>query len=373
MSEAAVKSRQFEAAKLYERGVAAARSGQRRLAAGLLSRAVQYDPRHEQAWLWLSGVLDDPNQIAFCLRSALTINPNNQRAHKGLAWLEQRTLVQAPAPPPGLVIPTRSLAPVAADEAAEAAEAPPEPWWRRVLPAITETTPEPAPHTHESWWVHWRRSSREMGRARLLMWLVPILLLVLTLGLNWALRDAVVRNAEIARALAAPPVALEPGSEPTVVLPTPTPEPILQRTVAEAEDAQVLAYLATMTPLREQLSAAVETYRGATSQPGNSSVAHAAAARKLRTQVEGGYNALVLITPPPSLAEAHARYLAGLKEELAALDDILEFYGSFSVQLANRATLRMDDAGKQLARARTMYAQRQNEAHARAVPPHAAR
>src|SRR5919197_6482084 len=99
MTESAIKSNQREAARLFERGVAAARGGQRRVAAGLLARTVQLDPRHEMGWLWLSGVLDEPNEIAFCLRSVLAVNPHNARARDGLAWLEQRALIPAqPAP-----------------------------------------------------------------------------------------------------------------------------------------------------------------------------------------------------------------------------------------------------------------------------------
>ena len=75
MTETAIKSNEREAAQLYRRGVAAARGGQRRVAAGLLSRAVQLNPRHELGWLWLSGVLDAPDEIAFCLRSALAYVP----------------------------------------------------------------------------------------------------------------------------------------------------------------------------------------------------------------------------------------------------------------------------------------------------------
>ena len=47
MTESAIKSNQREAARLFERGVAAASSGQRRVAAVLLARVVQLDPRHE--------------------------------------------------------------------------------------------------------------------------------------------------------------------------------------------------------------------------------------------------------------------------------------------------------------------------------------
>src|SRR5258705_8993775 len=100
MSESAIKSNQREAARLFERGVAAASSGQRRVAAVLLARVVQIDPRHEMGWLLLSGVLEGPNEIAFCLRSVLTVNPHNDRALQGLIWLEERgMIVPQPAQP----------------------------------------------------------------------------------------------------------------------------------------------------------------------------------------------------------------------------------------------------------------------------------
>src|SRR5437762_1944680 len=104
MSESAIKSNQREAARLFRRGVAAASSGQRRVAAGLLARVVQLDPRHEMGWLWLSGVLDEPNEVAFCLRSVLTVNPHNERARQGLAWLEERGKI-APQPAPAAAPP----------------------------------------------------------------------------------------------------------------------------------------------------------------------------------------------------------------------------------------------------------------------------
>src|SRR5690349_23138155 len=103
MTQSGIKSNEREAARLFERGVAAARGGQRRVAAGLLARAVQLDPHHELGWLWLSGVLDDPSEIAFCLRAVLAANPHNERARQGLAWLEQRGQIAAqPAPAPFL-------------------------------------------------------------------------------------------------------------------------------------------------------------------------------------------------------------------------------------------------------------------------------
>lgn len=42
---------------LVERGVAAAKQGEHQQALALLAEALARDPRHELAWLWLSGVV----------------------------------------------------------------------------------------------------------------------------------------------------------------------------------------------------------------------------------------------------------------------------------------------------------------------------
>jgi hypothetical protein len=338
MTESAIKSNQREAARLYERGVAAARSGQRRVAAGLLARAVQLDPRHEMGWLWLSGVLEEPKEIAFCLRSVLTVNPHNERARQGLIWLEERGKI-APQPAPAAVLP-----PLASD--GEHAEE------RR------------ARHEGESWWVNWRRSRREMGRARLVFWSVPILLLALTLGLNLALRDAIDRNTVAAAATAEP----MPAATARPALPA-----LIRAELPASSDSRALAYLSTLDDTRALLRDAIEAYRGSTNQPGGSSIAHAAAARKLRAQIDAAHSTIEAITPPPTLAQAHNSYLTGLEIERLALDDILEFYNGFRVQFANRATLRMVDAGRQLERALDLFDKRQSQAADTSIPIQTAR
>jgi len=343
MTESAIKSNEREAARLYERGVAAARGGQRRVAAGLLARAVQLDPRHELAWLWLSGVLDDPSEIAFCLRAVLSINAHNQRARDGLAWLEQRALVPAqPAPFPAIEpVPAHPLD----DETDESRQ---------------------ARHEGESWWVNWRRARRDMSRVRLVFWSIPLLLLLLTLGLNLMLRNAVARNDTLVQAAARPPAA---DATPA----TPAPAPILQAELPPAQYAQALAYLSAIDEPRAQLRAAVDAYRAATSQPGGSSVAHASAARRLRDSIEEASAALDALTPPAALAQAHADYLAGLELERAALGDMLEFYGSFKISIANRATLRLEDAGKYIQRARARFDTYRSRAAQYSVAPQTAR
>lgn len=328
MAETAIKSNQREAARLFERGMAAARGGQRRVAAGLLARAVQLDPRHELGWLWLSGVLDDPEEIAFCLRSVLTVNPHNDRARQGLAWLEQRgQIVPRPAPP--------------------------------MLPEPRAADPDAhEQHERDSWWVGWRRTRRDTSRARLVVWLIPILLLLLTIGLNFVLRDAIASNEALALAAARPPAqATARPARPAIIL---AELPITR-------NAQTLAYLSAVDAPRAQLRAAIQAYREATSRPGGSSIAHAAAARALREQIDDAYRTLDALAPPVALASAHNSYLAGLEIERQAIDDMLEFYSSLSIQSANRATLRMSDATRQLERAQQLFAARRAAAQPPAV------
>jgi len=63
----------------------------------------------------------------------------------------------------------------------------------------------------------------------------------------------------------------------------------------------------------------------------------------------------------------------GVQIERLALDDILEFYNGFRIQFANRATLRMVDAGRQLARARALFDQRESQATGPAISVQTAR
>ncbi len=356
MAEPAIKSDLAEAARLFERGVAAARGGQRRVAVGLLSRAVQYNPRHEQAWLWLSGVLDAPEEIAFCLRSVLTLNPENERARQGLVWLEQRQMISA------------QTTPLVAAEAEATEEqgwdATPAPWWQ---PWRRQRRPEPAPRPaptqeREPWWVGWRHSHREVGRVWLLVWSSLILLWALLLGLHYSLEQTIVRNVALAQAEASAPVVEVPASVPGA------PPALLKAQLESAQRAQVLAYLSAIEQPRGQLRQAVQIYREATQQPG-SSVSHAAAARALREQLEAAHTTIAALTPPQDLRQAHSAYLTGLEQERAALADLLEFYGSFSIQLSNRAILRLMEADAQLEQARSAFDRQQAIANARIAPP----
>ena len=84
--------------ELLRQGIAAARAGNRAEARALLTRVIEGDERNEQAWLWLSGVVDDPNDIRTCLHNVLELNPNNTQARQGLAWVDSKYGPPAPTP-----------------------------------------------------------------------------------------------------------------------------------------------------------------------------------------------------------------------------------------------------------------------------------
>lgn len=326
-----VRANTDEAMRLYKRGVAAARGGQKRIAAGLLMRSVQYDPNSEGAWLWLSGVLEDPHQIAFCLHSVLKLNPGSERARKGLRWLEERQLLKGDPKPTTLFEVKVGEAPV-------------------VKPAAQEQ--------QESWWVQWRQTVQSNHYVNMLLWSVPLLLVFLALILNQAFVTGA-QNAQTRPVL--PSVSNAPtaavASVPVVpdVPPTATPEAILNRNPAVLRQSQMMAYLSGIEPIRAELQAAVEQYRSKTGKPGNAAIAHTSAAQELRNSVQQAYTTMQAMTPPAELQKAHAEYLQGLELELEAIDAIAEFYGSYQTNYANLAAVRFQDANAHFAQARAGF------------------
>jgi hypothetical protein len=322
-SEPAVKANSTEAQQLYQRGVAAARGGQKRVAAGLLTRSLQLDPHCEMAWLWLSGVLEDPRQQAFCLNAALKLNPQNQHAQRGLRLLEERQLLNGEArPAPGLLMPAERPAD---HEAAEGRGA---------------------------WWVGWRRSRREMSRFRLLLWAFPLALVCL----------ALVLYESFALALDRVEAPLDPAPEVVYSVPMAAPverpgfEPILEAEPLAVVESLAVGYLGAVEPIRAELRAATAAYREATSQPGGASVGHVAATQRLRATVEGAMAAMGELRPPGTLQQAHDDYRKGLELQLQGLDAMLEFYGGYQVANANRAAQRFQEARAYIERAQAAFA-----------------
>ncbi len=61
-----------------QQGIYAARQGRRAEARAWLREALRRDPNNEQAWLWLSTVVETDAEYQMCLERALAINPLNE-------------------------------------------------------------------------------------------------------------------------------------------------------------------------------------------------------------------------------------------------------------------------------------------------------
>jgi hypothetical protein len=70
-----------------QEGIIAIKSGESEKARDLLLRVINADEHNEQAWLWLSGLVETDEERRICLENVLVINPNSVAATKGLAKL----------------------------------------------------------------------------------------------------------------------------------------------------------------------------------------------------------------------------------------------------------------------------------------------
>ncbi len=77
-------------AQMLARAIQLVRARRREEGRDLLLRVIERDEKNEQAWLWMSGVVDDPRDMQVALANALTINPGNEQARRGLDMLRQR-------------------------------------------------------------------------------------------------------------------------------------------------------------------------------------------------------------------------------------------------------------------------------------------
>jgi len=75
---------------MVREGVNALKAGRKDEARALLLRAVELNQYNEDAWLWLSGVLEPIDDQRTSLENVLSINPNNERARQGLDFLNKQ-------------------------------------------------------------------------------------------------------------------------------------------------------------------------------------------------------------------------------------------------------------------------------------------
>jgi hypothetical protein len=86
--------------QLIQSGIQALRTGKKREARRIFSELVRSSPDNAEAWWYLSGVVDNPEQKVHCLRQVLRIQPQHEEARLLLNQLEGR--VAAVTPPRGL-------------------------------------------------------------------------------------------------------------------------------------------------------------------------------------------------------------------------------------------------------------------------------
>ena len=67
----------------------------------ILVAIIKNDPQNEQAWLYLTLCIDDPQQKRDCLQRVLAINPDNEHAHRAQARLSVIASQSSQSPAPG--------------------------------------------------------------------------------------------------------------------------------------------------------------------------------------------------------------------------------------------------------------------------------
>ncbi|RKY24359.1 MAG: hypothetical protein DRP83_07820, partial [Planctomycetota bacterium] len=92
--------------RLLQQATAAARAGRKAEARQLLDQILQANPYNEQAWLWMSGVVETDTERVGCLQQALTLNPDNAAARKALARLQSRAGMPPPVEQPAPDVPS---------------------------------------------------------------------------------------------------------------------------------------------------------------------------------------------------------------------------------------------------------------------------
>lgn len=86
---------------IIREAIRAYRAGNKVEARQLLEKATELDAYNEQAWMWLSAVVDTPEDQRVCLENVLIINPENENAKRGLSMLAGTPSGEVKAAAPG--------------------------------------------------------------------------------------------------------------------------------------------------------------------------------------------------------------------------------------------------------------------------------
>jgi hypothetical protein len=303
-----------ELEELYVSGIASAKAGNHRLAQAFFKKVVRTNPHHEGAWLWLSEVLEDPDDIAYCLQTVLAINPNNEKARVGLDVVRDHRDKSGSPPRPKEWSPLADLRDMD-------------------LPTILAQTPSPMPPPAPvPVYVPVRDRSDALRRAALFAQAVlAVLALSVLLNLN----------------VAAPET---PAGVSTAVLPT-----VDLASLHEQERVAVQSYFLQFDELLGPLRLAHDVFN----QQSNVRVSVAEQVDhvgRLMAQIETTRRRLEEIEPPEPLTEAHQEYVQGLVLEEEALDSLLRYIETSQNGYANRASVKFQEAGAHINRAKATLA-----------------
>jgi lipoprotein-anchoring transpeptidase ErfK/SrfK len=178
-------------AALMERGIQAARAGQRGRAQRYFAAVLENDPAHVEAWLARAAVADDPREAMAHLARVLELDPGNERARRALRSVRRRA---------GNLPPYR------------ATQRPPQSASRAPVPGPLVAVAEPKPAS--SWPKAW------------LMVGALLLVLLLAVVVIWTDAPRVVVAALLPTDTPTPTPTFTPTLTPTPTFtPTPTPTP----------------------------------------------------------------------------------------------------------------------------------------------------
>jgi tetratricopeptide (TPR) repeat protein len=139
---------------MLHQAIAAARAGRRAEARTTLLQILTHDDQNETAWLWLSGMVDDPADQRECLEQVLALNPANTKARQGIAWLDTQQpqpspeAPETPVDPPGtttvVLPPTPPVVPKPPDDAGQAAASFGQPYQPETQESLTALAGQPS-------------------------------------------------------------------------------------------------------------------------------------------------------------------------------------------------------------------------------------
>ncbi len=209
--------------------------------------------------------------------------------------------------------------------------------------------------------MQWRHLGRDKRWSRVLLWLIPVVVLGLLLGLHYAVSQAVARDGETI--ITEAPPAQDGGGMPLATLLAPlvpedtatedglAPTQVLDSNIQAVRQSQAITYVDQFNRLRGDLQGAVDDYRYATGRPA-APMSYLAATRTYQARVRNAYDTLKAMAPPRELQEPHDTYLLGLEQELEGIANLQEYYGNYRPGMANQAAVHFQEATTYYAQAR---------------------